>query len=382
MTHMLPEEQVKPEGTMLRSLVLVQVGKQTLTFEDLIAELKFQGWWEDEIRHLRHVHETFAAFNDGGLDIDPHALQYEADSFRYRESLITAEETTAWLQERFLEFEDLNMILAGACAEAPEEDRRPPNPFRASNKTKGRYELSEDEAIRLFWADCHIRNRWGEFWTGVLFRHVVWEGQLTGSQPSRSQVEDEKDRFAAKLPRQIPLERWLVLNPEVKARLIGLCKREVAYREYSESILTDENYEKRLAARRPDLVHVQFELTYCQTEDIAREAYLCVKVDKESLKAVCERASIEYKTGEAYIEDMEADLAPYLLSAEAGEIVEPVPAGDECGYWLALIRDKLEPSLDDPEIAERIRVCVIQHVFQPYLQTHVSWPLWQLLKTS
>jgi hypothetical protein len=70
-------------------------------------------------------------------------------------------------------------------------------------------------------------------------------------------------------------------------------------------------------------------------------------------------------------------LQPTLISAAPGDLVGPLSIGangDGRGRWLlARVRDKIVPTLDDPEIRARAEEAVVDAAIRRAIEQHVTW---------
>jgi hypothetical protein len=106
-------------------------------------------------------------------------------------------------------------------------------------------------------------------------------------------------------------------------------------------------------------------------EDAAREAALCVREDGMALAEVGLRAGVEVGEHRLMLGDTGPTLANALLSARPGEFVGPVASGD--GYVLVLVEDKIQPSLDDLEIRQRLEQEAARRAIEREVVNRVRW---------
>ena len=144
-----------------------------------------------------------------------------------------------------------------------------------------------------------------------------------------------------------------------------------AYDELVRRANTPEARAKALEARQMDWLRVECDLLELPVEGMAREAALCVREDGLSLDEVAGRAGIQVAERAFLLMDAPAELADPLLSARPGDLVGPASAGD--AFYVALVRDKRAPALDDPAIGELLDVEVPRRAIDSEVKKWIRW---------
>lgn len=215
-----------------------------------------------------------------------------ATRFRYERNLIAGEEVEAWLARWELSIRDWRSYLRRTLA----RERMP---------TQAAGDVDE----RTLWAEAVC--------SGTLEREAH---ELAG-------------RIAA-------------------ADAVGDPNVDRAFERFRAEALTDAALTRVLAARPADWLRVNCRTLTFQDENAAREAALCIREDGVALAEVGVRAGLEVGEHRLMLGDTGPTLANVLLSARPGEFHGPVASGD--GYVLVLVEDKIEPSLDDLEVRQRL----------------------------
>jgi hypothetical protein len=144
-----------------------------------------------------------------------------------------------------------------------------------------------------------------------------------------------------------------------------------AYDELVRRANTPEARAKTLESKQMDWLRVECDLLELPVEGMAREAALCVREDGLSLDEVAGRAGVQVAERAFLLMDAPTELADPLLSARPGDLVGPVSTGD--GFFVALVRDKRAPSLDDPAIGELLDVEVPRRAIDSEVKKWIRW---------
>lgn len=126
-----------------------------------------------------------------------------------------------------------------------------------------------------------------------------------------------------------------------------------------------------LRARRADWIRVDCRTLVLPSEPAAKEAALCVRDDGMALAEVAAHAGVEMREHSLYLEDATDDLGKTLLSARTGELVGPLPLANR--HVLVLVDDKVDPTLDDPEILRRAQEAARRRVTEREVLNRVTW---------
>jgi hypothetical protein len=359
---------IAPPGgtTALLAQPLVTVRGTALTWREWLAALEFLGQLQPLVEDLRQAAALVRAADGQALPLPAEQLQAMADQVRYHFNLITGEETAAWLAQRGLELADLHGFVQRRYLLAHPEHLPgpPPEPLP----------LTGAELAPLLWAELLLADLTDELARPVLRRYLVeW---------LRLHEETFEPRYLEEA-RRTACHRWrLAAADSAPATTLFLgdawdehLRREAVYQQYCDRVAAPANCRKSLAARRPQLYRVEYEIATLARLEEAREAYLCVTIDGEPLATLAERIGVPYERAGNYVEDLPEELATHLVSGASGELLEPLTL-NAGGYAVVWLHEKQEPTLDDAEVAQRVRRYLIEEHFQPYLEQEVQWPPW------
>jgi hypothetical protein len=157
----------------------------------------------------------------------------------------------------------------------------------------------------------------------------------------------------------------------VAAEATGEPDLDRAYERFVSDAVTPEALRSLLDTRKADWIRVDCRTLLLQTEAAAREAALCVRDDGMALAEVAAQAGVEMREHSLYLEDAADELGKALLSARTGELLGPVPLADR--FALVLVDDKVEPTLDDPEILRRVQEAARRRAIEREVVNRVTW---------
>jgi hypothetical protein len=134
---------------------------------------------------------------------------------------------------------------------------------------------------------------------------------------------------------------------------------------------TRAEVEHVIASHALDWIRIEAETLELADAEAAREAALCIRVDGRALADVAADSGAAAETLVLYAEDAEPPLRSALVSASPGELVGPV--AHEAGHLLLLIREKITPTADDPELERRAAAVLAARLIERELRNRVVW---------
>ncbi len=344
------------------------VNERAYTWREVLSAWEFLGMLEPHVERLTEGE----ALRLAPPPVDDEALQEALTELRYELNLITAEETEAWLAERDLSLDDLqeyllrHVQLETLASTAPSHART--------------CRFDAECLAQTLWRDLHLANSWPELLPPVMRRCLVQQLNLNEQSFDEQWLEAARESLLRRHQLDpAELRKWLDRSYFLRETFQRELEREALYRQYCQQIAAADACRRHLSAMRPQLYRVEYEAASFHDYDIAREAYLCVTMDADTLAEVTVRAGGSHVEGEAFIEDLPVDVGQYLLSAQPGELMRPIALADEGTFVLLLLRHKHEPAMNDEAVAERVRASIIEKSFEYYLQRDIRWPRWQLI---
>jgi hypothetical protein len=292
---------------------------------------------------------------------DADLVQAAANEFRYDRSLLSAEETKAWLRRSGLTVEAWM-----ACVERAALKR-----WWAGDAAAilAAHPPTDADVDAVLWCEGVC--------SGELAR---WAQALAGRAAVHARLNDERsegdaDAGVAEVLARVPgdLTRGLrgTRGPRGADRLRRLARLELALQQFAGQILTAEAIQEHIAARRLEWIALECEILQLPDEHTAREAALLFRADGLGLSEVARLAHAAVHRARVYLEDAEPALRERLLSAARGDLVGPVRAGD--AFQLVLVRDKVMPAAADAAVRRRAEADLLARRLAREVEARVQW---------
>ena len=247
--------------------------------------------------------------------IDEAAVDAAVRDFRYEYGLISAEECTAWLATRGLNFAELRASIRRRLA-------------RSSAPTQAAAEI--------------------DLLLGSAFTQAAQALAVRIAAAIEAQA----------LPESAPTACW----PELEA----------CYQRFVSVTTTAAARERVLALDRLHWLQVECEVLEFDQLDAAREARHCVD-DGQSLSEIAALGRFAHRSGRWLVPALPKGWAQALFRIRPGLVSQPIAEGER--VLLLGFTGLIEPSLSDPEIYAGINNAVLQPALQALLARHVQWLL-------
>ena len=312
------------------------VGGLAYSWRDVILAAELSGDWGGVVSRAREGLTLLAHAETGpGADlISEPCIEKRANAFRYERDLETAEEMEAWLS---------------------------------------RWGLTASLWIRWLQTDllrAHLTLAPGESQPGLdaeafdagLMAEAVCSRELerlAGRLAERAAVcEMRKTRFGTcGGPPDLPAGFPACPAGHDDERYRALARLELCFRAFLDTVATPAALETHRAAHHFDWARLSYQALRFSSPDQVREAALAVSEDGLTLDEVAVSARSVVEEGSSFLDDLEASVRDRLVGARPGQLVGPVP---QDGDWLLyVVRDRVAPSLEDPEVAQRARASLV-----------------------
>ena len=352
----------------LLSQPLVQVGRQSFTWPELLAWAELLGVLQPFWRELAHGQVLVQAAATRGEVLPQEQVQEAANAWRYERGLITAEETQQWLTLRGLDLDALFNYLSRCLWRHKATDDTPPASWPPAPPA--------DELNRLLWHEAQFSGRFRHLalpglWRALVVGFILHRGELNAT------VLQQAQEFLARNLGHEPddLAHGRIPLAYAGETLEAMVRWEAYYQRHCEDIASTEDCRRRLPAMRPELIRLDLEHAVFHDENAAREARLCVSVDGESLAAVAQRAGAAWQRERLFSGDLPEPWREPLMSATVGVCFGPLAmsAEDSGPVRLWRVLRKEDPSLADPEVRQRVRERLITDTFAQYVNDDVHW---------
>jgi hypothetical protein len=311
--------------------VVFSVGGADYLWEDVVQAARLRGDWAALRERALEGIAYLARLEDAPDALEDADVESAANEFRYERDLISAEEMEAWLAlwgltpESWMDYIRVSLLREKWSGDAPEPDLH-----------------SSDDPDS---SDPEIESR--------ALAEAVFSGELrrlAGTLAARAAVAARDHENGAR--------------PAVEAL-------EDSFRRFCESALTADVVQAQIRAGQTDWTRLDCQRVSFPSEEAAREAALCVRVDGRTLPDVARDAGCEMRRGDVYIEDIPADSRALFLGAGPGELVGPVPGGDE--FLLYLVFEKVLPSESDARVVSRARAAALARLVDQEINDRVKW---------
>lgn len=344
------------------------LGDRAFTVDDVLDAAEFRGelqnFWKDYLKAVASERAAQAA----GREASAEDVQSRSEEFRYSHDLVTAEETEAWLRQRgisqtdfqhyfvrrhWLDQRDLEVQVEARplCqATAAEYDALWAHTFMSGAYEGMARRLCQREAIRLSMKDgdspdaAALAEQWSQL-----------DKRLAAD--SVDAAEDEAGWLAA-----IGRDRqWLENQIELETLFSQRCRQSLSPSKLAETLI-------RL---RMSLLMFEYEVMEVDSRHAAREAYLNITLDGQDMEDLANEHRFPYHRSRSYLERVPEHLQQAFISCAPNDVIEPVSSRNE----LIRIKQKTEPTLEDPRINKYIHRRVLNDFLANLESTHVRWAL-------
>jgi hypothetical protein len=141
--------------------------------------------------------------------------------------------------------------------------------------------------------------------------------------------------------------------------------------EFRRAAATEAAIAREIESNRLDWVRVRYDAVLVPDADTAGEAALCVRSDGEPLATVAERIGAELFEIDAWLDELEPELAAKFLASDTGTLAGPVRVED--GYVLALLHEKTPPTAGDEEVQARAAETLAERAVTRAVDDRVTW---------
>ncbi len=276
------------------------------------------------------------------VDLDAAATQ-----FRYARDLISADEINAWLARHAISTDEWTEFLHRDLLR-----QDPPAPLDDI------LELHQPSAARLIEIAVVEGVCSGTFEQHEeSFRRRVALAHQTAGATALHRDHGVPEDAAARLIHGHA--HWLSILPgaDTLQRAGRILAIDAAYEAAVHGLLTQAALLEAIDHHRLEWRLVETQTVLFASEHAAREGLLCITGDEMSLEdvAALSRRRVDRQT--RLVEDLEADHADVLSTAEIGTLIGPTAVAD--GFQISRVVGCTPPSLADPRVAARARAAVL-----------------------
>lgn len=349
------------------SRVVFSQGNHNFTVKDVIDWAVIRGdinsLWKDFLRTV----EADRQANEEGCEVDDSALDAASVAFRYEHDLITAEETERWLEDRGLSLPEFSEHFGRRYW-----GRTYPGEIKPAELS---YQAASPDEKDLFLIDLTLL---GEI--DRMADRLSWRIAAQAEKPvdDAEAIAEQRDHFLtrAKIDRD-GLADWLAQLGRDEDWLNELLRWEVAYQRRTGSLIGEKDLQRELISMRLLLTRFEIEMIEVDSRDAAAEVVACVRNDGMEMAEVAEESRYPFHRSEVLLEDLASELQQQFLSVKAGALLEPIPREDS--FQVCRVKTRIEPTLQDAPIRERLEERISERHFSELVSKHINWRILQQL---
>jgi hypothetical protein len=343
------------------SRVIFSSGERGFTAKDLVDCALVRGEIDPLWKEFLRVVECDHLANERELELDDSVLDSAAIAFRYKRDLITAEETERWLEDRGVSLAEFSDYFARQYWGRSYSS--------TLDSPKSSYETASPEEKDLFLIDLILSGTLDRLAERLSYRVAAQADEASDNKPG---LEEERARFfaAAKIDRG-KLDDWLAHLGRDQEWLDQALAAEAVYQRRVSQILTEQALQKELGPMQLNLTRFQLETVEVDSRDAAAEVIACVRNDGMEMSEVAEESRYPFHHSEVLLEDIPLEQQQRFLSVKAGTLFDPIPRSDAFEVWR--VKERTEPSLQDPVIRERLESRIVDRCFSELLSKHIDW---------
>jgi hypothetical protein len=313
--------------------------------------------WQDFLRALESEKRALEQEREPNDETIDGAVQ----AFRYEHDLITAEETERWLADRGLTLSDFGAYFVRRFWRQT---------IDAASAEPADYHSAPTERRELFSAELMLSGELARMATAYSWRLAAGEGEQ--AVPDAERVSAARREFVERLM-PTALVDWQLSAGRDEEWLNKLAALEANFRIYCERLLTPQARDRELVTLRLPLTVLEVELIEFDSHDAAREALLCVREDNMAMEEVAREGRYPYRREKLLLEKIAPDVQQRFLSANAGELMEPMEL--DGGHRLCRVIGKKEPDPQDPEVRTRVEQRILDRHFNELTSRLVHWQI-------
>lgn len=329
---------------------------------DVAVAAMVRGDWSGFERRLTEGLAAVARGRAENVVAREEAVEAAVTAFRYERDLISGDEMNAWLDRAGLDSGEWSAYFTRALM----RERF----AHALDETIDRY-VPSARHLREAALPEGVCSGWFDHFAKTLARRVALVADVHAaafSAPDRSPDLTQEASRLAHLYGQ-----WLEDHSltETHERFVRALHIERAFAAASEAITTSQALHAIVGMRQLEWTRLALQSLTFTTEDAAREAILCVRLDGLPLDEVglLARQAVQHAT--LFVEDVRDDQRMLLLSADIGRVVGPLPI--EARFQVLVLTSRTTPALEDGHVRERARHAVIDSASERTARDRIAW---------
>ena len=253
----------------------------------------------------------------------------------------------------------------------PHSEMRPPA-TTPSPSAKVNYANASPDDRQLFSKDVLFSGKFDN-----LVRRLSWPVAASvvadrPETPSPDRLEAERTRFFQRTDSQPEqLSESLRLIGRDRAWFETLVELEAGYQGHCDRLFTPVNRVRTLAALRLPLTRFEVEMIDLESEDAAREAFLCLDTDGLSMEELARQEGYVIEKRQLLLEEFPEEVQQRFLSSETGQVLQIIDSDNR--FQLYRVLDKKEPALADEKVLKRVDNELLASHFGNLVSKHIVW---------
>jgi hypothetical protein len=313
------------------------VGKQQYLWGDVILAARLWGDWADLERQLVVGLACIKRWQKTEDELDGEELRAAANEFRYTHDLVSAKEAENWLIGWGLSAEDWMEYLR-----------------------------------RLL-----LRRKWADQLGQIIESYPITQEEMQANLRAEAVCSDQMANFARRLAAHAAAhakaveEGWVEPADNPTERSDRLRALESGYRLFCERAVETRAIRTQIDAHRLDWIRIDCRYVLFPDEQVAREAFVCLREDGADLEAIAARSHGALRERSLYLDQIDGSLRDRFLSAEQGALIGPVPWRGASAVFF--IKEKTLPAINDVEIHKRAQAAVLDMALNREINNRVRW---------
>ena len=329
---------------------------------DVAVAAMVRGDWS---RFERRLTEGLAAVARGRAEnvvAGDEAVDAAMTAFRYERDLISGDEMNTWLDREGLDSGEWSAYFSRALM----RERF----AYALDETIDRYIPSSRQLREAALAEGVCSGSFDHF-AQALARCVAL---VADARTAAFSAPDPPPDLAGDASRLAHLHgHWLEDHSlaEIHERFVRALHIERAFAAAAEAVSAGPALHAMLGMRQMEWTRLALQSLTFTTEDAAREAIFCVRLDGLSLDEVglLARQAVQHAT--LFVEDVRDDQRVPLLSADIGRVVGPLPIEER--FQVLVLTSRTTPSIEDGHVRERARLAAIEAASERAARDRIAW---------
>ena len=317
---------------------------QSFAWADVVLAELHRGGWVDLEQRTRAGLAARRASVASGRELSAAETTAAARAFRFERGLLAGEQLDAWLDGWGI-----------GLAEWREYLRRE----LLRGRSTGAGEVGDDEVSAAIGVEAIC--------SGLL---EAAAGRLA-AQAALAAPEAEPATSGGRVD-VVAAAELLGISPEQCAERLELVERlDAAATLARAELVGGDVVAEELAKHRQEWLRLELGVLALDSEDAAREALLCLRLDGLELPAVASRARHDLRRLSTTLAEAPEWLAPYVVGVEEGSVIGPVR--HDPGFAVVVVESRREPTLDNPPVRERAEAAVVTRAVQRQVASRIVW---------